>query len=115
MTQPPRAAICSRSETCHPQSTRATAAIAKRLQEGLCYGQVARRAPMTVGKKMNRIGGHVVEIDADIRKLAKDCRGNTAPWPGARSRASVRENRGCLDGPRLLSRPAALLHGFDRE
>ena len=30
---------------------------------------------MTVGKKMNRIGGHVVEIDADIRKLAKDRRG----------------------------------------
>ena len=31
---------------------------------------------MTVGKKMNRIGGqHVVEIDADIGKLAKDRRG----------------------------------------
>jgi hypothetical protein len=31
---------------------------------------------MTVGKKMNRIGGqHVVEIDAGIRKLAKDRRG----------------------------------------
>ena len=31
---------------------------------------------MTVGKKMNRIGGQrVVEIDADIRKLAKDRRG----------------------------------------
>ena len=29
-------------------------------------------APVTVGKKMSRIGGHVVEIDADIRKLAKD-------------------------------------------
>ena len=50
-----------------------TASIAKRLQEGLCYGRVARRAPMTVWKKMSRIGGqHVVEIDADIRKLAKD-------------------------------------------
>jgi hypothetical protein len=36
---------------------RATASIAKRLQESLCYGRVARRAPMTVGKKMNRIGG----------------------------------------------------------
>ena len=31
---------------------------------------------MTVGKKMNRIGGQrVVEIDADIYKLAKDRRG----------------------------------------
>ena len=31
---------------------------------------------MTVGKKMNRIvGQHVVEIDADIGKLAKDRRG----------------------------------------
>jgi hypothetical protein len=33
---------------------------------GLCYGRVARHAPMTVGKKMNRIGGQrVVEIDAE--------------------------------------------------
>ena len=31
---------------------------------------------MTVGKKRSRIGGqYVVEIDADIRKLAKDRRG----------------------------------------
>src|SRR5262249_18637235 len=45
--------------------------IAKHLQESLCYGRVARRAPMTVGKKMSRIGSqYVVEIDAD--KLAKD-------------------------------------------
>src|SRR5262249_35597465 len=54
----------------------ATASIAERPQEGLCYGSVAGRAPMTVGKKMNRIGGqHVVEIDASIRNLAKDRRG----------------------------------------
>jgi hypothetical protein len=58
----------------------ATASIAKRLQEGLCHGRVARRAPMTVGKKMNRIGAqHVVEIDADIRKFAKDRRGKAEP------------------------------------
>ena len=30
---------------------------------------------MSVGKKMNRIGQHVVQIDANIRKLAKDRRG----------------------------------------
>ena len=30
---------------------------------------------MTVGKKMTRIGQHLVEIDADIGKLAKDRRG----------------------------------------
>jgi hypothetical protein len=47
--------------------------IAKRLQEGLCYGGVAGRAPMTVGKKMSPVGGqHVVEIDANICELAKD-------------------------------------------
>lgn len=33
----------------------ATASIAKRLQEGLCDGRVARGAPVTVRKKMNRI------------------------------------------------------------
>ena len=49
------------------------ASIAKRQQEGLCYGRVAGRAPMTVGKKRNRVGGqHVVEINADVRELAKD-------------------------------------------
>ena len=37
---------------------------------------------MTVGKKMNWIGGqHVVEIDADIRKLAKDRRGKAELRP----------------------------------
>ena len=55
---------------------RAAASIAKRLQESLCYGSVAGRAPMTVRKKMGRVGGQqVVEIDAKIRKLAKDRRG----------------------------------------
>src|SRR5439155_17914842 len=50
--------------------------IAKRLQEDLCYSRVARRAPMTVGKKMNRIGGQrVVEIDADVCEFAEDRRG----------------------------------------
>jgi uncharacterized protein (DUF2147 family) len=41
-------------------------------QEGLRCGRVAGRAPVAVGKKMNRIGGqHVVEINADIRKFSK--------------------------------------------
>ena len=35
---------------------------------------------MIVGKKMNRIGQHVVEIDANIRKLAKDRRGKAKFW-----------------------------------
>src|SRR6516225_242785 len=36
---------------------------------------------MTVGKKMSRVGGqYVVEIDADIRKLAKDRRGKAELW-----------------------------------
>jgi hypothetical protein len=34
---------------------------------------------MTVGKKINRIGHHVVEIDANMRKLAKD-RGGKAEF-----------------------------------
>ena len=35
---------------------------------------------MTVGKKMNRISAqHVIEIDADIRKFAKDRRGKAEP------------------------------------
>ena len=34
---------------------------------------------MTVGKKMTRIGHHVVEIDANMRKLAKD-RGGKAEF-----------------------------------
>jgi hypothetical protein len=74
---PASAAICLRLNPAIDKARgQATASIAKRLQEGLCYGRVARRAPMTVGKKMNRIGGqHVVEIDADIGKLAKDRRG----------------------------------------
>src|SRR5262245_51560523 len=47
-----------------------TASVAKCLQEQLCYGCVPRWAPMTVRKKMVRIGSHCfVEIDADIRKL----------------------------------------------
>src|SRR5690242_15837978 len=51
----------------------ATASIAQRLQENLCNGRVARRAPMTVGKEMNRVGGQrVVEIDAGVRKFAED-------------------------------------------
>jgi len=67
-----RRARCGRPAV-HKACGRPTASVAERLQEGLCYGRVARRAPMTVGKKMNRIGGqHVVEIDANIRKLAKD-------------------------------------------
>src|ERR1700704_3239983 len=54
----------------------ATGSISKRLQEDLCYRRVARRAPMTVGKKMNRIGGQrVVKIDADVRIFAEDRRG----------------------------------------
>jgi hypothetical protein len=37
---------------------------------------------MTVGKKRSRIGGqYVVEIDADIRKLAKDRRGKAELRP----------------------------------
>src|SRR2546427_11770525 len=60
----------------HQARGRATGSIAKRLQEDLCYGRVARRAPMTVGKKMNRVSGQrVVEIDADVRKFAEDRRG----------------------------------------
>src|SRR4029077_19570360 len=75
-----RAPVGSRGFLGGGQHTGAAAAIAKRLQEGLCYGRVARRAPMTVGKKMNRIGAqHVVEIDADIRKFAKDRRGKAEP------------------------------------
>jgi len=49
--------------------------MAKRLQESLRHCRMARRTPMTVGKKMNRIGHHVVEIDANMRKLAKNRRG----------------------------------------
>jgi hypothetical protein len=77
MVQAPRALqfACGLKPAIHKARGQA-ASITKRLQEGLCYGRVARRAPMTVGKKMNRTGGqHVVEIDADIRKLAKDHRG----------------------------------------
>ena len=66
----------------HQARGRATGSIAKRLQEDLCYGRVARRAPMTVGKKMNRIGGQcVVEIDADVRKFAEDRRRKAEPPP----------------------------------
>jgi len=51
---------------------------------------------------MNRIGGHaVVEIDADVRKFAEDRRGKAELRP--------REIAGALDGPRPLSRRAALL------
>jgi len=54
----------------------ATGSITKRLQKDLCYGHVARRAPMTVGKKMNRVRGQrVVEINAGVRKFAEDRRG----------------------------------------
>ena len=49
--------------------------MAKRLQESLRHCRMARRTPMTIGKKMNRIGHHVVQIDANMRKLAKDRRG----------------------------------------
>src|SRR5262249_13398279 len=60
---------------------RTKASFAKRLHEGLCYGRVAQRAPMTVWKKMSQIGAeHVVEVDADIRKLAKDRRGKIELW-----------------------------------
>lgn len=51
------------------------ASMAKRLQERLRHCRMTRRAPMTVGKKMSRISHHVVEIDASMRKLAKDRRG----------------------------------------
>lgn len=54
--------------------------LAKCLQESLCYGRVARRAPMSVGQKMNRLGQHIVEVDANIRKLAKDRRGKAELW-----------------------------------
>ena len=48
------------------------------LQDGPCYGRVAQRTPVTVGKNVSRIGGqYVVEINANIRKLAKDRRGKT--------------------------------------
>ena len=52
-----------------------TVSMAKRLQERLRHCRMACRTPMTIGKKMNRIGHHVVEIDANMRKLAKDRRG----------------------------------------
>ena len=52
-----------------------TVSMAKRLQEDLRHCRMTRRTPMTVGKKMNRIGQHVVEIDANIRKLAEHRRG----------------------------------------
>ena len=42
---------------------------------------------MIVGKKMNRIGQHVVEIDANIRKLAKDRRGKAKFWSEEIARA----------------------------
>ena len=64
-----------RATAVHYASGRPTVSIAKRLQEGLRHCRMARRTPMTIGKKMNRIGHHVVEIDANIRKLAKDRRG----------------------------------------
>src|SRR3954466_4745153 len=64
-----------RATAVHYASDRPTVSMAERLQESLRHCRMARRTPMTTGKKMNRIGHHVVEIDANMRKLAKDRRG----------------------------------------
>ena len=48
--------------------------IAKSFNESPRYGRMTRGAPMTVREKVRRFAGqHIVEIDTDIRKLAKDC------------------------------------------
>ena len=63
------------------QERQSTRLIAKSFHESPRYGRVTRRTPMAVRKKVSRFGGqHVVEIDTDIRKLAKDRGGKTELW-----------------------------------
>ena len=64
-----------RATAVHQACDQPTVSMAKRLQEDLRHCRMTRRTPMTVGKKMTRIGHHVVKIDANMRKLAKHRRG----------------------------------------
>ena len=88
--------------------------MAKFIQESLRHCRMAGRTPMTVGKKMSRIGHCAVEIDANMRELAKDRRRKTELRAKKASRALMGQDNPYTDWRLFADTVQNEAYNFDR-